>query len=575
MPETANRLRVLYVEDEPLPRWTGGKLLESLGAHVLTAESCGQAEELWQGNALDLVVCDCRLGDGMATDLVARMRLAGHEEPVVCLTGEAEDLSEEDRARLGLKAVLRKPLEAETMAALLAGARPVAGPVAPVPAVSSSVEPSAWHPPVWVSPIWGLRAAPGSGAGHWVATPGTEGDVWVAAFGCADAHSQEAAAARRLGETIGHLGRVLPGSAPAGAMLAAVCAALAQGVDPDHDWNLEILHLHAVGISAAASGLAGLRVWVASDAGPWQPLGLDQAGDAIHPARRLLATVRDAGDPEAVWSALGAGQVERVGGATPAMPLALGFWLRSPSRSLAWVETDRAGEALANSLDRLEEVLERDGVAPDTARQAACGLLDLAEWGGQGRLAIAWRPSGGVEISLQGAPPPPREFVRFFTSIQAGTEGAVLAVAPDMGAHAGTPVQAQRAVRAWGGRAPERVGRFAVAPLPRLVTEAEAAALAERYRSERWLALDCSEVRQIGSRGLAVWSALAAERRATGRLCVTNYSGLLGRLFRRLGLNQDLELTPAHEELEAAGRRLTTASERASLLDSIVGGPAV
>ena len=39
------KLRVLYVEDEPLPRWTGAKMLESLGAFVVTAESCAEAEE--------------------------------------------------------------------------------------------------------------------------------------------------------------------------------------------------------------------------------------------------------------------------------------------------------------------------------------------------------------------------------------------------------------------------------------------------------------------------------------------------------------------------------------------------
>ena len=104
-------MKVLYIEDEPLARWTGKQVIEGLGLDVTPAESCAQAGELWLKNTFDLVISDFRLPDGTADDLIAEMRAAYHNEPVICLSGETEDISAEQRDKLALVAVLGKPLD--------------------------------------------------------------------------------------------------------------------------------------------------------------------------------------------------------------------------------------------------------------------------------------------------------------------------------------------------------------------------------------------------------------------------------------------------------------------------------
>lgn len=570
MSDKTDKFRVLYVEDEPLPRWTGGKLLESFGAHVLTAESCAQAEELWHDNELDFVVCDYRLEDGLSIELVARMRKAGHSEPVVCLTGEAEELSVELQKRLDLRAVLKKPLDAESLSAIMAGARSVTQSVKPV---AEAVSKAAFSPyPVWVSPIWGMRSFVGNlGTDrHLLVMPGVEGDVWVVGFGCADACKHDEAVIAAITQALKDIAGILQGAAHATELLAHARIALARGIDPEHDWNFEVLHLQVLGISTAAGGQVGLRLWAAPDAGAWRLLEWNQADDSMQQARRVIVTSSEKDQPDAHWAALRAGHNEQIGGRLPVEQAAFAFWTRAPSRLIEWEETDGLGVALSDSLDCLEKALELDGVAPDIARQTACGMLDLVEWGGAGRLAISWQQGAGVEISLVGAQPPLSEFVRFFTSVKAGTEGSILTIVPN-----GVPrieSAVQRPLRLWQGPTSDRVGRFRVVALPRLVTEAEATAIAQSNDSEMWLALDCARARHVSSRALAVWAALAAGRRGTGRFCLTNFSGRMGRLFRRLGLQQEMELIASLEELDAAGRRLTTSCERASLLESIVGG---
>ncbi len=553
------------MEDEPLPRWTGAKMLESLGAFVVTAESCAEAEEQWHGNVLDLVVCDYRLADGMATDVVERMRLAGREEPVICLTGEAESLSEEEQQRLKLRAVLRKPMDAEILSGLFMDVRAQESPaaVAEAPAISSNAS-----LPVWISPIWGVLRTPGFAAERLVLAPGSAGDVWVAAFGCVDVFEGEAATALRLGDLLGRLCRGLPASAPAQALISAGLAALERGLDSEHDWNLEALHLHEQGVSAAANGSASLRVWISPENGEWQPLAMT---GSVQPAHRVLLGALELNHPEAVWSGLGAGGVERVGGLMKSAHEALVFWTRKPSRSLVWSEPAREGACLAASLCKMEQALALDGVSPEAARKASCGLLDLIEWGGGGRLRVQWQQAGSVDVLLEGAQPPPCEFTRFFTNVNAGVEGSVLSVAA--GRTQESPAVEQRSSRRWGGPAPERLGRFVVAALPELVNEAVAGRIAEEHRKELWLALDCSRVRHLSSRALAVWCAQAIERSMGGRFCLVNYSSRLGRVFRELGLRKEMELVASHEELDSAGRRLTSLSERELLMESIVGGP--
>jgi CheY-like chemotaxis protein len=126
--------RVLLLEDDPLAAWTGRRILEQMGCQVSDADCCQAAEEAWLANPFDLIIADHRLPDGFGVELIARMRAVGRTTPVICLTAESEVISEPERARLQISAVVSKPIHLETLRGAVAQstAAPARAPVVPV-----------------------------------------------------------------------------------------------------------------------------------------------------------------------------------------------------------------------------------------------------------------------------------------------------------------------------------------------------------------------------------------------------------------------------------------------------------
>ncbi|MEI6210443.1 MAG: response regulator [bacterium] len=111
--------RVLLLEDDPLAAWTARRILEQMGCRVSESDCCHAAEEAWLANPFDLIIADYRLPDGLGVELIARMRAAGHKQPVICLTAESEAISGADRAALQIGDVVSKPIHLETFRAVV------------------------------------------------------------------------------------------------------------------------------------------------------------------------------------------------------------------------------------------------------------------------------------------------------------------------------------------------------------------------------------------------------------------------------------------------------------------------
>ena len=107
--------RVLLLEDDHLAAWTARRILEQMGCRVSESDCCHAAEEAWLANPFDLIIADYRLPDGLGIELITRMRAAGHNQPVICLTAESESISPETRASLQISAVVGKPIHLETL----------------------------------------------------------------------------------------------------------------------------------------------------------------------------------------------------------------------------------------------------------------------------------------------------------------------------------------------------------------------------------------------------------------------------------------------------------------------------
>ncbi len=138
--EKDTSITVLVAEDNPLALLTVRVCLEDMGCLVSEASSCREAVEHWESGRFDLVIMDYRLPDGLGTDVIREMREGGRNDPVICLTAETENISDEQRAKLGIRAALNKPLDLSALRNEIEKARGEVRPGAPVPAGGSQAD---------------------------------------------------------------------------------------------------------------------------------------------------------------------------------------------------------------------------------------------------------------------------------------------------------------------------------------------------------------------------------------------------------------------------------------------------
>jgi CheY-like chemotaxis protein len=118
-------LNVLVVDDSPIDRIYHATLLRELGHEPRLASDVWEALEMLEAAPSDVVLMDMRLPDMDGLGALRRIRAMpppACEAPVIVVTAL---LDKEDRKRCleaGVRACLPKPLEAEGLAAALAGA---------------------------------------------------------------------------------------------------------------------------------------------------------------------------------------------------------------------------------------------------------------------------------------------------------------------------------------------------------------------------------------------------------------------------------------------------------------------
>jgi len=115
------RKRALVVEDEPLLLLTIRRMLESMGCDTVVAATCREAEDRWGAASFNVVITDLRLTDRLSTEMVGAMRARGFVEPVILVTAEPDLLTDALKLKLGIRAVLRKPLDADALRRVLEG----------------------------------------------------------------------------------------------------------------------------------------------------------------------------------------------------------------------------------------------------------------------------------------------------------------------------------------------------------------------------------------------------------------------------------------------------------------------
>jgi CheY-like chemotaxis protein len=103
------RPRILLAEDDPSLREMVLDILTDAGYEVVAAANGREALERLADGRFDLLLVDEVMPGATGRELLARLRARGSSTPALLWSGHAA-LSEEERARLGVVEVLRKPV---------------------------------------------------------------------------------------------------------------------------------------------------------------------------------------------------------------------------------------------------------------------------------------------------------------------------------------------------------------------------------------------------------------------------------------------------------------------------------
>lgn len=131
--------RLLYLDANARQRELMRLMLGRLGVDVVMMDNAGEALQLIEASAFDMVITDGRLTDLPATDFVQAVRISGYEKPVVLLTADERDSTVAQAKEAGADAVLPRPFHAMQLNTLL-GSYLRSAPSAPAPR-SADAEP--------------------------------------------------------------------------------------------------------------------------------------------------------------------------------------------------------------------------------------------------------------------------------------------------------------------------------------------------------------------------------------------------------------------------------------------------
>jgi PAS domain S-box-containing protein len=125
--------RVLVVDDEQMVGEFMAELLGNWGLDVVVKRNPVEAETWFEHNpdGADLVLTDQTMPKVTGLELAGRLTAMRPGLPVILYTGYGDNITEEDLARSGVRALLRKPVEPETLLAVLRAHLPGSGVDAP------------------------------------------------------------------------------------------------------------------------------------------------------------------------------------------------------------------------------------------------------------------------------------------------------------------------------------------------------------------------------------------------------------------------------------------------------------
>jgi CheY-like chemotaxis protein len=132
LPKSSRHLRVLLVDDNPVNRRLGAKILELQGHTVLLADNGEQAIRAHESDHFDVILMDVQMPEMNGFEATAAIRgremMTGHRTPIIAMTARAMKGDREECLAAGMDDYVSKPFRAnelfDTIYALTDGAAP-------------------------------------------------------------------------------------------------------------------------------------------------------------------------------------------------------------------------------------------------------------------------------------------------------------------------------------------------------------------------------------------------------------------------------------------------------------------
>ena len=121
----------------------------------------------------------------------------------------------------------------------------------------------------------------------------------------------------------------------------------------------------------------------------------------------------------------------------------------------------------------------------------------------------------------------------------------------------------------------EKAGRFCLVKMPPLLLKSTVEDIRQKHIGDKWVALDMACVRHVSPQAMASLYKMANERRGSdgtrgsgvqGGFCLISVSALNESIFKYWGMDSHINLIAEVRGLDSLARRLTSSSERSSLL---------
>lgn len=114
----SSNAKILIAEDNAVVRMQIEHILDQAGYDVVTAEDGHDAKEKLS-DQIDLVIADVRMEPVGGFDLVRIIESTGYATPVIFVTGDDSPDLLSQAGKLGVKMLLKKPIEQERLLAMV------------------------------------------------------------------------------------------------------------------------------------------------------------------------------------------------------------------------------------------------------------------------------------------------------------------------------------------------------------------------------------------------------------------------------------------------------------------------